>query len=100
MPRPHAMKPEKLCAELENALLRLGWKIRQEKGNFHGGSCRISGQRIIIINRRLNLDEKIEIFSQVLAKEETNGIYLLPEIRQLLETYSVVEGQKRPSSES
>ncbi|MFH1011835.1 MAG: hypothetical protein V1784_11455 [bacterium] len=100
MPRQHAMRPETLCAELENALLRLGWKIRQEKGNFHGGSCRISGQRVIIFNRRLNLEEKIEIFSQALAQEETNGIYLLPEIRQLLEAYSIEGRQKRTSSDS
>jgi hypothetical protein len=93
------MKSETLCAELENALLRLGWKIRQEKGNFHGGSCRLSGERLIIFNRRLDVDERIEIFSQVLAGEETDGIFLLPEIRQLLDDYSAEGKRKQASSE-
>ena len=88
------MREERLCSELESAVLRLGWKIRQEKGNFHGGSCLLSGERMIIINRRLSAEEKIEIFSQVLTTSETDAIYLLPEVRRFLEERSTVEKER------
>jgi len=88
------MRAERLCSELESAVLRLGWKIRQEKGNFHGGSCLLSGERMIIINRRLSAEEKIEIFSQVLAGSETDSIYLLPEVRRFLEERPTAEKER------
>jgi hypothetical protein len=98
------MRAEKLCSELENAVLRLGWKIRQERGNFHGGACLLSGERMIIINCRLTPEEKIEVFSQVLAESEIDAIYLVPEVRRFLEDRPLVKKEKsgpseRPSSE-
>jgi len=80
------MQTEKLCIELENALIRLGWKIRQEKGNFKGGACLLSGEQMVIINKKLNVEERIEIFSQALKKNELDGLYLLPEVRRFLES--------------
>jgi hypothetical protein len=80
------MQTEKLCSELENALIRLGWKIRQERGNFKGGACLLSGEQMVIINRKLNVEERIEIFSQALKKNELDALYLLPEVRRFLES--------------
>ena len=80
------MQAEKLCIELENALIRLGWKIRQEKGNFKGGACLLSGEQMVIINKKLNVEERIEIFSKALKKNELDDLYLLPEVRQFLES--------------
>lgn len=79
------MQSEKLCNELENALIRLGWKIRQERGHFRGGPCRLAGERMVIINRRLNVEDKIEIFARALADAELDTLYLLPEVRDFLE---------------
>ena len=80
------MQPQKLCSELENALIRLGWKIRQEKGNFRGGACLLSGEQMVIINKKLTTDERIEIFSQALKRTELDDLYLLPEVRRFLES--------------
>ena len=80
------MQAEKLCIELENALIRLGWNIRQEKGNFKGGACLLSGEQMVIINKKLNVEERIEIFSKALKKNELDDLYLLPEVRQFLES--------------
>lgn len=89
------MQAEKLSSELENALIRLGWKIRQEKGNFRGGPCRISGERMVIINRRLNAEDRIEIFSQALADAELDTLYLLPEVRDFLEARDESRDRKK-----
>ncbi len=80
------MQAEKLCSELENALIRLGWKIRQEKGNFKGGACLLAGEQMVIINKKLTVDERIEIFSQALKGTELDELYLLPEVRRFLES--------------
>lgn len=79
------MRAEKLCTELENALVRLGWKIRMERGSFHGGACRLSGEQMVIINRRLNFEEKIDVYSRALRDAELDTLYLLPEVREFLE---------------
>lgn len=82
------VQAEKLCTELENALVRLGWKIRYERGDFRGGECLLSGERMVIINRRLNVEDKIEIFARALANAELDSLYLLPEVREFLEMRS------------
>jgi hypothetical protein len=82
------VQAEKLCTELENALVRLGWKIRYERGDFRGGECLLSGERMVIINRRLNVEDKIEIFARALVNAELDSLYLLPEVREFLEMRS------------
>jgi hypothetical protein len=65
----------KLQLELDQLKKRatdLGFRVRVEPGNFKSGSCLLEEQRMIIINRRLTLEERVRTLSNELAEAEGN----------------------------
>ena len=79
------MKPERLVQHLSEAVRKVGYKVRVEEGNFHGGQCIFAEERLVILNRRMSMDERADLLAQVLAREELDQIFLLPEIRTFVE---------------
>jgi len=79
------IKNELLLQELEALSAKLDITIRYEKGDFSGGFCRIKDTKVIIVNKKLPIDQKIKIISSELAKLETEDIFVLPAIRELFQ---------------
>jgi hypothetical protein len=87
--RPFLITPEQLYVELEQLLTRLGVKIRldsmDEELTSKGGLCMVKGKAVLIINRTLDLNEKNNLIIQSLQILDTEGIYMKPFIRQVIE---------------
>ncbi len=78
------MKANILLQELEMLADRLGWEVRYEHGDFHSGFCIKDKQRIIIIQRKSTPSERMRHIAQVLAQENLDGIFLLPQVRKIV----------------
>jgi hypothetical protein len=81
------MKPEKLVQHLADGVRKIGYKVRTEEGNFRGGSCILSEERIVILNRRMGLEERAELLASVLSDQNLDDIFLLPEVRAYVEKF-------------
>jgi len=59
--------------QLKKRAAELGLRVRVEPGNFKSGSCLLEEQRMIIINRRLTLEERVRTLSQELSEAQGNS---------------------------
>ncbi|MCD6166134.1 hypothetical protein DRQ15_02255 [candidate division KSB1 bacterium] len=84
MPNNHSEK-EKLLQKLEELLERLSIPLRQEKGNFKGGLCRLYNQRYFVLNKSLPIEVKLQIYRTELQKLDLQNVFLQPIVRQFLE---------------
>jgi hypothetical protein len=94
-----AMKPEKLVEHLENAVRKVGYTIRLEKGNFHGGRCIFASEHLVFLNRRMAPEERADILAKVLSDQNLDEIFLVPEVRAFVEKYIPKPAEENPKSE-
>lgn len=80
------MKAEKLLIELENLAEKLGLDVRYEHGDFQGDYCIVKEDGKIIIQKKASLERKVAVLSRGLGRMDLGNIYVLPELRNLLET--------------
>ncbi|KPL05640.1 hypothetical protein AMJ85_11485 [candidate division BRC1 bacterium SM23_51] len=78
--------------ELEAVAARLSIPVRYERGEMHGGLCRVRGQWQVIINADLADEEKAEILAESLAQTDLESVYVPPRVRRLLDE---VRNQRR-----
>ncbi len=83
------MKPERIVQQLTDAVKKIGYRVRIEEGNFRGGSCILAEERMVILNRRMSQEERAEILGRVLASEDLDAIFLLPQVRAYIEKITV-----------
>lgn len=57
---------KKFLEQLENFIRSLSFKLRYEKGNFEGGFCIIQNEKVIIVNRFISVEGKIDTLLEVL----------------------------------
>jgi len=81
-------KKETLIKELMEILDKLGFSVRVEKGSFKGGFCLLREQKIFLLNRNLEQDKKINILLKNIAGIGVEGLYLKPNIRDLIDKES------------
>ena len=82
------MTREQKLKELEELAERIGIEIRYEKmGTISGGLCRIRDGEVILINKHLSTASKNELLAKelMLEKDKLEKLFILPEIRELLE---------------
>lgn len=82
------MKAAKLVQLLSEALEKQGYKFRNEKGNFRGGSCIFEAEKLVIMNKRFGDEERAEILARALARMDIDSLYLLPEVREFVEQFA------------
>jgi len=63
-------------------------KIQKESAFFPGGYCKVKGRDLIIINSKASLDDKVEIIARALALFDLSQIYVLPAVRELIDSFS------------
>ena len=60
--------------------------VSYEKGiEGPGGFCRVKGQKMILVNRDLTLQDKIDLLAETLLQFPLDEVYIIPEVREYLE---------------
>jgi hypothetical protein len=80
------MKKEKILSTLEDIARTLNLKVRQEKGDFAGGSCVKDDEPIILLNKRHMIDKRIVILSRELAPYDLSGIEIPKPVLEIIDS--------------
>ncbi len=72
--------------KIENLFRDLGFKIRYEKGNFKSGSCFILQSKVIVINKFVTLEQKINSMIDMLVTAEINESLIDDKQREFMRT--------------
>ncbi|MCX6138207.1 MAG: hypothetical protein NTV54_12005 [Ignavibacteriales bacterium] len=79
------MTIEEFFPELEALAEQMDVRIRYEKGDFDGGYCILRDERIIVVNRRLNVSRKVSVISQGLNQLGLDNVFIKPAVRLCIE---------------
>ncbi len=82
---------EILINELLEVFKQVGYNVRIEKGLFKGGFCLLREQKVFLMNRNIEPQKKINFLAKNLADIGVEGIFLKPDIRELIDR----EGQQK-----
>jgi len=85
-----AMQAREILEYLEDLAEKLGVEIVYEKlgdeeFRVRGGLCKVKGTHKIFMDRSERVEDRIEILARALSSFDTEGVYLLPYIRGILE---------------
>jgi hypothetical protein len=73
---------QQLCSLAET----LGISVRQDAiEGSRGGLYIFKGKRNLLVNRDLPMDEKIDVLTETLKKEDLDKVYVLPAVREWLD---------------
>lgn len=78
------MTKGQILQELEALAEGLSIPLAYEEGDIKGGLCWVDGQPRIIICKQRSLSERIKILCQALRQFPLENVYVLPQIRVLL----------------
>lgn len=84
-----SLKPEKLAQELEEVAGKLFDEVRKDSGAFETGACVVNGKKLLLINTRQTADERVASISRVIARMDTDKLYLKPALREEIERWAV-----------
>ena len=65
---------------------KLGIAVRWDGLIGDGGICELRGKRFLFVDRSRSLDTQIDVMTNALSGEAIDEVYILPEVRQLLES--------------
>ncbi len=75
--------------ELTDLAERLGVEIRHVRYEGEGGLCLIHGKEVLAINDGLDTPDRVAVMARALATvPEVDGVYVVPEVRALLDQYA------------
>ncbi len=77
-------------SQLEGLAYMLGIPVRYERISEEdevnvGGLCRLKGERVIIVNSRLSVRDKVHTLAKALKNFDLHDVYVRPAVRDLLE---------------
>lgn len=64
---------------------KLGVKVRWEALMGDGGICELRGKRTLFVDRSNDLGTQIDVMADALSAEPIDDVFILPEVRELLE---------------
>lgn len=80
------MKPAAVAAALEEALGRLGVRVRRERGAFRSGRCTVGGDEVVVLNRLHPPEAQVAALAAALRDHAgADALYLRPAVRAALE---------------
>ncbi len=90
MKKKKVIDPElkQILTELEEIVMRVGYKVRYEKGNFEGGYCVLKESSLIVVNSRSEMERRISIVCKCLKEIGVDDIFVKPGIRKIIESES------------
>jgi hypothetical protein len=88
----------RLFDELAHAAERAGVKVREEVFDPNlsdvkrprGGLCTLRGERLILIDAKLPLPERIATLAEALASVDLEGVFMPPVVRATIGAYAPV----------
>ncbi|MBN2000732.1 hypothetical protein JW935_24495 [candidate division KSB1 bacterium] len=60
-------------------------EVRYEKGDFKSGICRVNDKNLILIQKEIENEQKIYILARDLAVFKLDNLYVMPELRQIID---------------
>jgi len=94
------MDEEEIIEQLEELVRGFGIEIRYEPITFDdeitnvvGGLCKLRGEKLLIINSKSPMRDKIKTFAQALRSFDLDKIYIKPAIRALIEKVGTGKAQ-------
>ena len=88
--KPLDEKKELLIQELIELINQTGYEVRIEKGSFKGGFCLLRESKVLLINKNLEQDKKINFLLKNLSEIGTDEIFIKPIIREMLDNQSFI----------
>ena len=79
------IKNERLFKELEDVAYRLFTEVRHEAGRFRTGVCQLKGKKVLFLNCRQSLNERIAALAAVISEQNIDEVYLKPTVRAEIE---------------
>ncbi len=71
--------------KIEKLLHETGYVIRYERGNFQSGYCILEEKKVLVLNKFLPLDGRINTLIDIIPQLSFNPDLLPPESRKVLE---------------
>lgn len=72
--------------KIEKLLQETGYVVRYERGNFQSGYCILEEKKVLVLNRFLTLEGRINTLVDILPELKFDPETLLPESRKILES--------------
>ena len=85
------MKKEKLYIEFENLAERLGLRLIKGKGDFQGGSCTVKDEKVIVVNKKKPIEQKLKILASCFNKIDLDDVYVIPALRAYIEDSNTLD---------
>jgi len=85
------MNKDKLYNEFEDLAIKLGLRIIKGKGDFTGGSCIIKDEKVIVVNKRKPIEQKLKILASCFNEIDLDGIYIVPALRAFIEESNTLD---------
>lgn len=58
--------------KLERLLRDLGYRLRYEKGNFKSGACILHESKVVVVNKFLGLEQRINSLGEIIKNIDTD----------------------------
>lgn len=79
------MRITQVVNELESVLGQLGVRVRRDKGNFRGGSCIVSGENVLLLNKHHSHEIQLGVMTECLRGLPIDNVFIKPAVREALE---------------
>ena len=90
------MDSEGVLMCLEELADKLGIEVRWDTLAGPGGLCELRGKRILMVDRDLDDLSRIDVMASALCDEPIEDMYILPEIREILDKAKLNKQVERP----
>ena len=86
------MKPEQTYQNLKELAEKLGVVVSEQNLRSTGikvksGLCKVKGKTIIIMDKKLSLQDKNEVLASCLSKLPHEDIFIVPALRDFLDSF-------------
>jgi len=81
-----SVNPQSKLNRLENVFNALGYSVRYEKGNFRSGSCFILDSHVVVINKFLTSEQKVEALTAIIGDTQIDENLLDDQQRKWVHT--------------
>lgn len=88
MPAKRKVRPERLMSLFQELSEKLEIRIINGKGDFSGGTCRIREDRVVVINNRKPIEQRLMILARSFGKLDLSCIYIVPVLRAYIDENS------------
>jgi hypothetical protein len=87
-----SMKPEQTYQDLKELADKLGVVVSEQNLRSTGikvksGLCKVKGKNILIIDKKLPLQDKNEVLASCLSKLPIEDIFIVPALREFLDSF-------------